>query len=880
MALTVVATGTQIAPTAGDMIAAASSATTSCAARPNTNQPNPRLESYTPINPKRLVDTRDGTGGVQGRLGAGCTLALQLATSDVPAQAAAVTISLTVVTDERGYFTAFPCKSGNPGTSNVNARGGGLATPGLVVTALDDDRRICIYSSHGGDLIVDVNGWWATSGSNRHSSVHPFRAYDTRELPGAARVRGGETRGISLADTSVPVGATAASVNLTVVGADEPGHIVIFPCGFSAPLASNLNFLAGEARAVAAIVGLDSAGGLCVRPSTDVHVVIDVNGYFGATPQFGVTSGLQPVTGVRLADTRSGDGPWDRPFRADSVRSFRPLAGTGASANTTTVLLNIVTTNTTEPGWIAAFPCGTQVPLVSSVNFWGPGEAMNLVPVKLSQSGEVCVKASAPTDVVIDLYGTIAPDAGVFAERLTLGSRRTFPQLTGDGTDYAVHCDAGTTAVDVALDLVPGATARINGISVGEGSTRVAVPADGLFTVDLALAGTTHRQHFRCLPPDFPRLDVERTGATDAGWYLTTLGVSNADATPFLVILDHRGAPVWYKRAATQVLDLKRLSNGTLAFTPLLGAAFGVDPERGYVVTNLLGSLIAERTTDDPAALPVDHHDYVEVPGGGWALVSYPLVRNRDLTGLGAGYFADDSIVDGTIQELSPTGTEVWRWDASAHFVPTDAAFPQRFGLYPGEPHGGEVDLWHINSIQRVSGGDYVVSARHLDAIFRVDRSSGDVEWTLGGLPTVPNQLTIVGDPLDGPRRPHHATLTGDVLTLFDNRAGTGQPARAVAYRIDASAMTATLLWQIAEPMGRSSFGLGSTQVTPDGSRLVSWGGLQPMIEEYATDGQRLLRITQPDGLTTYRVLKYAPSAFNAAQLRATAGGSVELPGN
>src|SRR5690606_38199931 len=183
-----------------------------------------------------------------------------------------------------------------------------------------------------------------------------------------------------------------------------------------------------------------------------------------------------------------------------------------------------------------------------------------------------------------------------------------------------------------------------------------------------------------------------------------------------------------------------------------------------------------------------------------------------------------------------------------------------------------------INSIQRVSGGDYVVSARHLDAIFRVDRSSGDVEWTLGGLPTVANPLTIVGDPLGGPRRPHHATLTGDVLTLFDNRAGTGQPARAVAYRIDASAMTATLLWQIAEPMGRSSFGLGSTQVTPDGSRLVSWGGLQPMIEEYTPDGQRLLRITQPDGLTTYRVLKYAPSAFNAAQLRATAGRSVELP--
>lgn len=862
-----------------NVLSAQTSASTSCAERPRQDTAPPRLESYQPINPKRLVDTRDSTGGVSGTLGAGCTLQLQVSASDVPADAAAVTISLTVVTADRGYFTVFPCAAGNPGTSNVNARGGGMATPGLVVSALDADRRICVYSSHGGDVIVDLNGWWSSTGPNRHSAVQPFRAYDTRELAGAARVRAGEVRGIPLAGTAVPVGAAAAAVNLTVVGADAPGHIVIFPCGFSPPLASNLNFLATEARAVAAIVGLDGAGGLCVQPSTDVHVIIDVNGYYGAAPPFGVTSGLQPLAGVRIADTRTGQGPWNQPFAADTIRSIRPLDGTGVTPTATSVLLNIVTTNTSAPGWVAAFPCGSQVPLVSSVNFWGPGEAMNLVPVKLSNDGEVCIRASAPADVVIDVYGTIAPRPGVFAERLSFGSRRAVPELTGDGTDYGVYCDAGTTNVDVELDLVPGATARINGVTVAEGTTSVAVPQDGLFTVDLRWSGTTQRYHFRCLPPDFPQLVVERTGSTQPGWHLTTLGVSNADATPFLVIFDHRGAPVWYKRAATQVLDLKRLSNGTLAFTPLLGGAFGIDPERGYVITNLAGALLAERTTDDPAALPVDHHDYVELPGGGWALISYPLVRNQDLTALGAGYFADESIVDGTIQELDSSGAEVWRWDTSDHFDYTEATFPQRFALYPAEPHGGEVDIWHLNAIQRVADGDYVVSARHLDAIFRVDRDTGNVAWTLGGKPTVPNRLTIVGDPLDGPRRPHHATLAGDVLTLFDNRAGTNQPARAVAYRIDESAMTATLLWQVTEPLGRASFGLGSAQVTPDGSRLIGWGGLQPMFEEYAPSGQRLLRITQPDGLTSYRILKYAPNAFDVAQLRASAGGDVTLPG-
>ena len=87
---------------------------------------------------------------------------------------------------------------------------------------------------------------------------------------------------------------------------------------------------------------------------------------------------------------------------------------------------------------------------------------------------------------------------------------------------------------------------------------------------------------------------------------------------------------------------------------------------------------------------------------------------------------------------------------------------------------------------------------------------------------------------------------------------------------------------------------LGWPEEAPFDAILVSAGGPEvprALLEQLAPGGrlvipvggprqQRLLRITQPDGLTTYRVLKYAPGAFNAAQLRATAGGSVALPGN
>src|SRR5262249_24999463 len=143
--------------------------------------------------------------------------------------------------------------------------------------------------------------------------------------------------------------------------------------------------------------------------------------------------------------------------------------------------------------------------------------------------------------------------------------------------------------------------------------------------------------------------------------------------------------------------------------------------------------------------------------------------------------------VDGEIQELDASGNAVWTWSARAHFGYDEVTFPQRFGLYPSEPHGGEGDPFHLNSLDAVNDGtgDYVVSAQHLDPVFRIDRDTGDVLWKLGGAKpgTDPKpQLTIIGDPLGGPLRPHDARLNGNVLTMFDNRAGTSGPARAVAY--------------------------------------------------------------------------------------------------
>ncbi len=92
--------------------------------------------------------------------------------------------------------------------------------------------------------------------------------------------------------------------------------------------------------------------------------------------------------------------------------------------------------------------------------------------------------------------------------------------------------------------------------------------------------------------------------------------------------------------------------------------------------------------------------------------------------------------------------------------------------------------------------------------------------------------------------------------------------------------MTATMLWQVVRGDGQASPAQGSARVTPDGSVLISWGQLRPVFEEFSVAGTRLMSITHVPNGTSYRIIKYAPDAFDAAILRSAAGGdlAVETP--
>src|SRR5205823_12065111 len=107
--------------------------------------------------------------------------------------------------------------------------------------------------------------------------------------------------------------------------------------------------------------------------------------------------------------------------------------------------------------------------------------------------------------------------------------------------------------------------------------------------------------------------------------------------------------------------------------------------------------------------------------------------------------------------------------------------------MKPDAPTRGAWDNVHINSVS-VDGDGVVFSARQLDAIYRIERATGAIDWKLGGTRTS-RSLRVVGDPGGGPTTfggQHDVQVLPDgTITVYDNGSKLSRAPRAVRYRID-----------------------------------------------------------------------------------------------
>ncbi len=129
-------------------------------------------------------------------------------------------------------------------------------------------------------------------GPYQYHAITPCRVADTRACSGSNTTAScGSGPSFGLANFTfqgvcgVPSGATAVTLNATIVQPTAQGYLKLFPAGTTEPLVSTLNYNAGEpALANGAIVPLaattpDLTARIAVGPGT-AYLVLDVTGYF------------------------------------------------------------------------------------------------------------------------------------------------------------------------------------------------------------------------------------------------------------------------------------------------------------------------------------------------------------------------------------------------------------------------------------------------------------------------------------------------------------------------------------------------------------------------------------------------------------------------
>ncbi len=263
-------------------------------------------------------------------------------------------------------------------------------------------------------------------------------------------------------------------------------------------------------------------------------------------------------------------------------------------------------------------------------------------------------------------------------------------------------------------------------------------------------------------------------------WTLWSTGRTSGPRNQQVLVVDGAGRLRWIHRLVEDHVpdvDASYIGGGEV----LLGGGYGVNPK----VVDLAGTVL-RRVPASTTGLAFHHHAEL-TPSG--QVLALSLVN----------HLTDDEAYDwlGFTVELHDPSLQTSTWALSS----------QR-GLDDGwltVPPEVVNDPYHPNSVQLVDDKVYL-NARNLHRIFKLDASSGELEWELG----VDGDFTLwdsdgteLRQAADWFYGAHAPELDGDRLLLHDNgwaRPGKEPPwSRVLELVLDERARTATVAWQWTE---------------------------------------------------------------------------------
>ena len=346
------------------------------------------------------------------------------------------------------------------------------------------------------------------------------------------------------------------------------------------------------------------------------------------------------------------------------------------------------------------------------------------------------------------------------------------------------------------------------------------------------------------------------------------------------VMLDPLGGLVWMTDQYDDVMNFRMQEyRGENFLTFWYGDKHGTQGQGELVMLNSKYE-IAHRVQAVGPTVKGDLHEFT-LTDEGTALITIYKVTQMDLSGMGWGRSSKGWALDGLFQEVDvATGDLIFEWKASDHFKAEDSYYWQPFAGYIEYI---PFDFYHINSVQKDSKGNYLISARHFHSITYIDGKSGETLWILGG--DSKDFTDISNGKASDFKWQHHARWRSEeegIISLLDN--GVAGPlrvdapySRGMLIQVDQANRTAKLV-QTYVSMGKvRATSQGNLQILPDNNHVfISWGAT-PAYTEFAIDGTLLCEVHLGasalfwwERMKTYRIFKvwewigepeYPPSA-------------------
>ena len=312
------------------------------------------------------------------------------------------------------------------------------------------------------------------------------------------------------------------------------------------------------------------------------------------------------------------------------------------------------------------------------------------------------------------------------------------------------------------------------------------------------------------------------------------------------VILDDAGQPVWLRLLQNEGMDVmafraqKYKGETVLTWWEGLHTGYG---QGQYVIFDSSYREIARFGAGN--GYEGDHHEFLITPEDTALITIYSKVQ-RDLSGVGGP--VDGAVLDGIAQEIDiESGEVLFEWHSLDHIELEESLYE------PPSDLEAAFDYFHINSIDPIPGGYLLISARRTCAMYKVDRKTGEIVWSLGG-----EQSDF--DMGYGTRTDwqHDARRNPDgTITIFDNgEVQKDVESRGIVVEVDEDDMSATLVGEYTHPNKILAATQGNLQVLPNGNVFVGWGS-EPFYSEFGPDGKLLYDASFPSQVESYRAFRF-----------------------